>query len=235
MAEGEKVADRLAGIRGRVVDAARRAGRDPSSVTLLAVSKGQPVSAIREAYDAGQRDFGESYAQELAHKAIELADLADLSFHFIGRLQRNKARDVARVAVSVHAVDREALAIELSKRAVDASRQLSVYLEVNVSGEASKGGAAPDEVEALASQVEALPGLSLSGLMTIPPATDDPERARPVFAELRRLRDRLLPSHPRLAGLSMGMTSDFEVAIAEGATVVRVGTAIFGPRLERTP
>lgn len=235
MAGGEEVADRLATVRGRVDDAARRAGRAPSSVTLLAVSKAQPVSAIREAYASGQRDFGESYAQELARKATEVSDLADLRFHFIGQLQRNKARDVARVAVSVHAVDREALAIELSKRAVEASRTLSVYLEVNVSGEASKGGAPPHAIEALAARVEALPGLSLSGLMTIPPATEDPEQARPFFAELRRLRDRHLPAHPGLTGLSMGMTSDFEVAIAEGATVVRVGTAIFGPRPERAP
>jgi PLP dependent protein len=235
VSDSDSLADRLDGLRARIDAAARRAGRDPADVVLMAVSKGHPSAAIREAYAAGQRDFGESYAQELVVKAVELADLTDLRFHFIGGLQRNKARDVARLAASVHAVDRLSLAEELSRRASQADRSIRIYLEVNVSGERSKGGCPPHEVAALAARVAELPSLELRGLMTIPPADPDPEAARPFFAALRELRDGVGKTVPQVVELSMGMTSDFEVAIAEGASVVRIGTALFGPRPERAP
>jgi pyridoxal phosphate enzyme (YggS family) len=221
----EPVAGRLAAVRARIDAAARAAGRDPSSVTLVAVSKTQPAEAIRAAYAAGQRDFGENYAQELVAKHAALADLDGLRWHFIGALQRNKAKDVAPRAHVIEAVDRLELARELDKRAAAAGRTLEVLLEVNVGGEASKSGAAPADVPALVDAVRALPRLALRGLMTIPPEVDDPADARPYFAALRALAQ-----EHGLAELSMGMSHDFEAAIAEGATLVRVGTAIFGAR-----
>jgi hypothetical protein len=223
--EPESIAGRLAAVRARIDAAARAAGRDPSTVTLVAVSKTQPPEAIREAYAAGQRDFGENYAQEVVAKHAALADLEGLRLHFIGGLQRNKAKDVAPRAAMVQSVDREDLARELDKRAAAAGRTLEVLLEVNVGGEASKSGAAPADVPALVKAVRALPHLALRGLMTIPPEVDDPAEARPFFAALRELAK----AHG-LAALSMGMSHDFEAAIAEGATIVRVGTAIFGAR-----
>jgi pyridoxal phosphate enzyme (YggS family) len=206
-----------------------RAGLRPG-VTLVAVSKTQPAAAIRAAYAAGQRDFGENYAQEWRDKAAELADLHGLVWHFIGALQTNKARvllpaePAAPAASWVHTVDRLALAEELSKRAARRGGAVRVLLEVNVAGEASKSGCAPDEVPALAARVAGLPGLELRGLMCIPPAEGDP---RPHFAALRALRDRVDPALP---DLSMGMSGDYLAAVEEGATLVRVGTAIFGPR-----
>jgi PLP dependent protein len=205
------------------------------------VSKGQPASAIREAHAAGQRAFGENYVQELVRKASELADLEGIVWHAIGRLQRNKARDVARIAGVVHTVDRAELAEELDRRVASASaapsaaataapeRRLQVLVEVNVSGEESKGGCAPDELGAILDVIARSKHLDLRGLMTIPPDADDPESARPVFAALRALRDRH-GGAARLPDLSMGMSHDFAIAIAEGATLVRVGTAIFGRR-----
>ena len=193
---------------------------------LLAVSKTKPEAMIREAYAAGQRDFGENYVQELCAKAAALADLPDLRFHLIGPLQRNKAKQIVSVASLVHTVDRASLAEELSKRAAAAGKTLRVLLEVNVSGEASKAGCAPSEAPALAAAVRSSPGLALAGLMTIPPDTDDRELARPYFRSLRELRDAI----GDLPELSMGMSHDFEIAIEEGATIVRVGTAIFGSR-----
>jgi len=221
------IAERLTAVRERVAEAAARAGRSEGSVRLLAVSKTKPEALVREAYAAGQRDFGENYVQELTAKAIALADLADLRWHLIGPLQRNKAKLVAPIAALVHTVDRAALADELDRRAAAASRVLPVLLEVNVSGEASKAGCSPDDAGALADAVRALPHLRLAGLMTIPPDSDDREQARPFFAALRQLRDRLGAD---LSELSMGMSHDFEIAIEEGATIVRVGTAIFGAR-----
>ena len=218
------LADRLATVRARL-----RPG-----VTLVAVSKTQPSSAIREAYQAGQRDFGENYAQEWRDKASELADLPDLVWHFIGGLQTNKVKylvpaprpaAVAAPAVRwVHTVDRLALAEELSRRSAARGGTTRVLLEVNVGQEASKAGCAPGEVARLAEAVMRLPGLELRGLMCIPPAEDDP---RPHFARLRELRDALGLA---LADLSMGMSGDYPTAMEEGATLVRVGTAIFGAR-----
>jgi pyridoxal phosphate enzyme (YggS family) len=225
-AQHTTIAERLAEVRGRIAAAAARAGRPAESVTLLAVSKTKSEALIREAYAAGQRDFGENYVQELCEKAAALADLPGLRWHVIGPLQRNKVKQVVPVAALVHTVDRPALAEEIEKRAAAAGRVVPVLLEVNVGGEASKAGCPPAEAAALAAAVRALPHLSLRGLMTIPPDTEDREQARPFFAALRALRGNL----GDLPELSMGMSHDFEIAVAEGATIVRVGTAIFGSR-----
>lgn len=221
------IAAALAKTRQRIVEAARAAGRDPATVRLVAVSKTKPAAMIREAYAAGQRDFGENYAQELAEKAAALADLTELRWHFIGHLQSNKAKVVAPLAAVVHTVDSASLAAELAKRAARLARQLTVLVEVNVGGEAQKHGAPPAEVPALLDAIEAHPELALRGLMTVPPASHDAARA--AFAELARLRD----AHggaARLPELSMGMSDDLEIAVASGATIVRIGSAIFGAR-----
>jgi pyridoxal phosphate enzyme (YggS family) len=227
------VAERLAEVRKRLEQAAERARRDPGSITLVAVSKKHPALAIREAYAAGQRDFGENYAQELAAKRAELADLPELRWHFIGALQSNKARVVVPGTVLIHAVDRPSVAEALARRAQAAGVLCRALLEVNVGAEASKAGVPPGDVPALLTQCAAWSGLQVSGLMCIPPAVEDPEQARPFFRQLRNLRDGLQPRIPALTALSMGMTHDFEVAIEEGATHVRVGTAIFGARETR--
>jgi pyridoxal phosphate enzyme (YggS family) len=220
------LAARLLEVRGAVERAALRAGRDPRSVQLLAVSKAQPVQRIRAAYAAGQREFGESYAQELKAKAAELADLEALRWQFVGHLQSNKAKLVAPIVASVHTVDSEALGRELVKRAP--AGRMRALIEVNIGGESQKGGVAPEGTLELARALLAVPGLELTGLMCVPPAA---EPARPAFARLRQLRDSVAAAlgHP-LPELSMGMSGDFEEAIQEGATIVRVGTAIFGSR-----
>jgi hypothetical protein len=226
-----EIAERLAAVRARIDEEAAKAGR-AGAVRLIAVTKGKPAEAVRLAYEAGQRHFGENYAQELTQKAEALRDLPGLVWHFIGRLQRNKARQVAREVTAVHTVDRVELAVELGKRTAAHRPPLDVLVEVNVSGELSKGGCAPADLGALLDAVRAAPRLRAVGLMTVPPDVDDAEAARPTFAALRALRDEhggasVLPE------LSMGMTHDFPVAIAEGATFVRVGTAIFGARAPR--
>jgi hypothetical protein len=224
-----EIATRLAAVRRAIEEATVKAGRPAGSVRLLAVSKTKTPEAIRAAYAAGQREFGENYAQELAAKAEALRDLDGIEWHFIGRLQRNKAKQIAPIARMVHTVDRAELASELGKRAAAAGVKLRVLAEVNVGGEASKGGCAPEELGAVLAAIAAEPSLEAAGLMTIPPETEDPEGARPFFAKLAALRE----AHggaSKLPELSMGMTHDFPVAIAEGATIVRVGTAIFGAR-----
>ncbi len=226
---GDEIATRLTDVRRRLEEATAQAGRPAGSVQLLAVSKNKPPEAIRAAYAAGQRAFGENYAQELAQKAEALRDLPDIEWHFIGRLQRNKARQVVQAARTVHTVDRPELAAELGKRASAAGIRLRVLVEVNVSGEASKGGCPPEALGSVLAAIRAEPSLTAVGLMTIPPDTPDPEGARPFFAALRALRDRE-GGAAALPELSMGMTHDFPVAVAEGATIVRVGTAIFGAR-----
>jgi pyridoxal phosphate enzyme (YggS family) len=225
----EEIAARLSEVRRRIDEAAAKAGREAGTVILLAVSKTKPPEAIRAAYAAGQRDFGENYAQELAEKAGALRDLEGLRWHFIGRLQRNKAKQVVQAARTVHTVDRAELATELGKRAGAAGTAVRVLVEVNVSGEASKGGCAPEALGEVLAAVRAERSLEAVGLMTMPPVTEDPEGARPFFAALRALRDRH-GGAGALPELSMGMTHDYPVAIAEGATIVRVGTAIFGAR-----
>ncbi len=209
------VAERLALVRAGV----------PPGVTLVAVSKGHPAAAIREAHAAGQRHFGENYVQEWRDKAEALADLGDLAWHFVGSLQTNKVKYlVGRVAL-VHAVDRLDLAREISRRSVQAGAVTRVLVEVNVAAEPSKAGCPPAEVPALVAAARALPGLDLRGLMCIPPARGDP---RPHFGALREMRRQLA-----LADLSMGMSADYQAAIEEGSTIVRVGTAIFGERPAR--
>ncbi len=224
------VAERLAGVRERIARAAREAGRDPGAVKLVAVSKTKGADAVREAYEAGQRAFGENYAQELAAKSEALRDLAGLEWHFIGHLQTNKAKLVARHAHVVHTVDSTALVRELARRVEREGRvkPLPVLVEVSVGGEAQKAGAAPSDIEEVMRAVQAQPSLALRGLMTMPPA-DDLDAARRVFETLVSLRN-LHGGAAVLPELSMGMTGDLEVAIACGATMVRVGTAIFGPR-----
>jgi pyridoxal phosphate enzyme (YggS family) len=225
----DEIAQRLAEVRGRIERAARTAGRDPATVRLLAVSKTKPTQSVEAAYQAGAREFGENYAQELVDKQRALAHLSGISWHFIGRLQSNKARLVAPIAAMVHAVDSQKLATELARRAEVRSTPLEVLVEVNVGDETSKGGVAPSALEGLLVAIEKIPTLRLRGLMSIPPPTEDLEAARAFHRVLRGLRD----AHggvERLPELSMGMTADLEVAIAEGATIVRVGTAIFGER-----
>jgi PLP dependent protein len=214
------VAAGLAAVKARIGRAAARGGRDPASVRLIAVSKTKPVALVREALAAGQTLFGENYAQELREKSEALGP--GVEWHFIGALQTNKARLVVGRAALVHTCDRLALARELSKRAQAAGLSQRVLLEVNVGREPQKAGALPEDAAALLEQVRALPALRCDGLMCIPPATGDP---RPHFRALRELGEKL-----GLAELSMGMSADFEAAIEEGATLVRVGTAIFGER-----
>lgn len=222
------VAANLAAVRGRIAAACARAGREPGSVRLVAVSKTQPLELLREALAAGQLALGENYAQELREKSAALAD-ASVEWHFLGALQTNKARLVAGTAALIHTCDRLALAQELSKRAsrLGAGAVQRVLVEVNTGREPQKAGALPEDVPALVAAVAALPSLECAGLMCIPPMEEDP---RPHFRSLRELRDRL-----GLRELSMGMSADYEIAIEEGATLVRVGTAIFGERSRPKP
>lgn len=222
------VASALAAVRIRIDEAARAAGRDPTTVKLVAVSKTKPADAVREAYAAGQRAFGENYAQELAEKAVLLADLPGIEWHFIGHLQSNKAKIIAAHAHVVHTVDSVGLARELGRRAAAAKRTLPVLVEVNVSGEPQKHGAAPSEVADVLAAIADQSALQVRGMMTMPPADDD-AAARRAFETLVSLRN-LHGGPALLPELSMGMSSDLEIAIAAGATLVRVGTAIFGAR-----
>lgn len=236
MSEG--VTARLEAVRGRIARAARSAGRDPEAITLVGVSKRQPLKRVVAALMAGLSHLGENFAQEARDKRPALlAALAELGtaaphWHFIGQLQRNKARLVAPHFDLVESVDRENLAVELDRRAGEAGRTLDILLQVNLCGEAQKGGAAEEELPALLAATAALPHLRVTGLMGVPAASSDPEQARPAFARLRALRDALSSENEggTLRELSMGMSEDFDVAIEEGATIVRVGTAIFGPR-----
>ena len=212
-------------LRERIERACVRAGRDPGSVDLVAVSKAHPEAKIRAAYDAGLRVFGENYAQELDAKASALTDLRDIRWRFIGHLQRNKIKLIERARATVDTVDTARLADALSARAEAHHRVVEVMLQVNVGGESQKSGCTPEEVPVLVDAVRALPNLELRGLMTVAPHLDDPDATRPFFAKLRKLAEA-----QGLTELSMGMTHDLEAAVAEGATMLRVGTAIFGPR-----
>ena len=223
------LAARLAEVHARIERAAYEAGRVPGDVKLIAVSKTKPAEAIREAYASGQRAFGENYAQELATKAEALADLIDLEWHFIGHLQTNKAKIVARFAHVVHTIDSAALVRELGKRAArDRSSPLEVLIEVNVGREPQKAGATPSEIDEVMAAVRAQPSLALRGLMTMPPA-GDPVATRKTFETLLLLRN-LHGGAATLPELSMGMSEDLELAVACGASYVRVGRAIFGER-----
>ena len=223
-----EVTARLCEVKQRLARAELAAARDPGSVTLVAVSKNKTADAIREAYAAGQRAFGESYAQELAEKASLLQDLPDVAWHFIGHLQSNKAKLIVRCARMMHTVDSAALARELGRRVTMAGAPpLAVLIEVNVGGEAAKFGVSPGELGEVMLAVQREPGLLLRGLMTVPPG-GDLTTSRRVFETLATLRQ--LHGEGALPELSMGMSSDLEAAVACGATMVRVGTAIFGER-----
>ncbi len=219
----------LQAVRGRIDAAARAAGRDPAGIALLAVSKTWPADCVRAAASAGQRAFGENYVQEGCAKAVGLAALG-LEWHFIGPLQSNKTRPVAEAFAWVHSVDRLKIAERLSAQRPPGKPPLNVCLQVNVSGEATKSGCAPADAPALAHAVAALPNLRLRGLMCIPEPTNDVAGQHAAFRTLRDLCERLRQEGLPLDTLSMGMSHDLEAAIAEGATLVRVGTAIFGER-----
>ena len=225
----QNLAENLASVRRRIGDAARAAGRDPGAITLIGVSKTQPASAVRAALDAGLVDLGENYVQEAMAKRREVDD-PRACWHFIGALQGNKTREVAENFHWAHTVDREKIARRLSGQRPHHAPALQVCLQVRLGGEDTKSGVEPAGLAALAGQVAGLPRLRLRGLMCIPPPEADPARQRHWFALLRGLRDELNASGHALDVLSMGMSGDFELAIAEGATHVRVGTAIFGPR-----
>ncbi len=230
------IAENIAAVRDRIAAAAARANRDPAGIKLLAVSKTVPAPLIREAYEAGQRIFGENYAQELRDKARELADL-DIEWHFIGHLQRNKAKYAVQPNAVIETLDSielaEELVRQLKRRAVGSDIPLPCLMEVNIGDETSKSGVRPEEVSELAIRIAALSRLDLRGLMVIPPFDPDPEKSRPYFRKLRHTLEELnkaLSSIRPLADLSMGMSHDLEVAVEEGATILRVGTAIFGDR-----
>lgn len=227
-----EIADNLQSVQERIACAAERVGRDPQDVSLVAVTKTRTQDEILAAVEAGAIDLGENYAQEMVEKAEALADRS-VRWHAIGHLQTNKVRQIAGFISLIHSVDSLRLGREIAGRAEQAERELPFLLQVNVSGEDSKFGVGEDEAFALASELEKLEHSRLVGLMTMPPWCEDPEQNRPYFVRLRRLAERLVESGidaGSMRHLSMGMTCDFEVAVEEGATVVRVGSAIFGPR-----
>jgi pyridoxal phosphate enzyme (YggS family) len=222
-------------IQDRISQAAARAGRSPNSVTLMAVSKVVEPERIRQVYEAGIRVFGENRVQERADKASALADLKEAEWHLIGHLQTNKAKKAVELFQAVDSVDSLRLAEKLNQAAEQGNKALPVLIEINVGGEESKSGVAPDsqELEELLQGIQKLQNLQVRGLMTIPPYTENPQDGRPYFRKLRELRDAIASRKlPRIQMdvLSMGMSHDFEVAIEEGSTCVRVGTAIFGER-----
>jgi pyridoxal phosphate enzyme (YggS family) len=229
----QNLALRVGEVRNRIATAANAAGRSVDCITLLAVSKAQPAELVRAVAEAGVRNIGESYLQEALGKLETLRDV-ELTWHFIGRLQANKTRPVAEHFAWVHAVDRLKIAQRLSEQRPYYAPPLNVCLQINVAGESTKGGVSPGELPALATAVAALPRLKLRGLMCIPPEEDDPSRQRAWFARVREQLEALerLGIGP-LDTLSMGMSGDFEAAILEGATIVRVGTALFGQRPAR--
>ena len=218
------IRERLEQVYERLSEAARRAGRPREEITLVAVSKIKPASDILAAYDAGQRHFGESYVQEFEAKSRDLPDVPGAVFHMIGKLQSNKTKPASALFDVIQTVH----GIKLARRLNDGGKPLDVFLEVKLSDEAAKSGLSEDELSAVKEFVESCDSLKLRGLMGMPPWSEDPERSRPYFQRLRRLAER-----HALAELSMGMSHDLEVAIEEGATLVRVGTAIFGKRIRR--
>jgi len=226
------IADRLTGIRERIAAAARSTGRDPSSIRLVAVSKTFPIDAIREAYAAGHRDFGENRVQEALQKIASATDL-EIRWHLLGHLQLNKARKAGPVFAAIHSVDSIELLQKVDAAATESGRTPELLIQVDLARESTKFGASPDAVPRLLDAATACRAARVTGLMTLPPVPDSPEDARPWFRQLSDLRDGWLASGvpaAMLGELSMGMSGDFEVAIQEGSTMVRVGTAIFGSR-----
>lgn len=228
------ITSRLMSVRAQIAGAAQRAGRDPQAITLVAVSKTKPMAAIQAAYDAGQRDFGENRLDELWEKVDQAhaLGLTDIRWHMIGTIQSRKTAQAIGPFALIHSVDREKIANYLSRDALAANNVMNILLEVNASGESTKHGFTPDEVVQLAPTLLRLPGIRIQGLMTMAPHAENPEATRPVFRALRQLRDQLTAAHGSeyWPQLSMGMTNDFEIAIEEGATLVRIGSAIFGER-----
>ena len=223
------IADNLQAVQARISNAAAAVGRSPESVRLLAVSKTWPLACVLDAAEAGQRAFGENYVQEGIDKIAAVSG-RNLEWHFIGPLQSNKTKPVAEHFDWVHSINRLKIAERLSAQRPAYLAPLQVCVQINVSGEASKSGCAPDEALALCRAVAALPGLQLRGLMAIPEPTDDPQAQRIPFRKLRELREQICAAGLPLDTLSMGMSHDLEAAVAEGATIVRIGTAIFGER-----
>jgi pyridoxal phosphate enzyme (YggS family) len=227
-----EVGENVERVRERIAAACRRAGRDFEDVRLVAVSKTMPPELIRQAYEAGLRDFGENRVQEAAGKRPELSDLT-VTWHLVGHLQTNKAKPARELFHWIHSVDSLRLAQKLDQAAACTGERLPILLEVNLAGEATKSGVREEEVVGLVGQVGGLGTIEVRGLMVIPPFFDDPEKARPFFRRLRELAQsiqaRNLPN-VSMQELSMGMSNDFEVAIEEGSSIVRVGTAIFGQR-----
>lgn len=232
-AQAMEIANRLEAVRAEIRLAEQRWNRAPGSVSLLAVSKRHSVAAIEAAIAAGQKAFGENYLQEAEEKRQALAD-PDIEWHFIGPLQSNKTRAVAEGFSWVHAIDRLKIAQRLSAQRPNDLAPLNCCIQVNVSGEASKSGVAPEAATALAHEVAALPGLRLRGLMTLPEAVVEFAAQRQAFRQLAEIQAELIQQGLNLDTLSMGMTNDLEAAIAEGATLVRIGTAVFGKRPEKT-
>lgn len=234
------ISKNIATVRERIIIAAQRGGRSPSDIALMAVSKTQTEERIREAYNAGQRRFGENRVQEFAAKAASLRDLGFAEWHMIGHLQTNKSAKAAELFGSVDSVDSLKLAEKLDAAGRNLGKKLDVLIEINVGGEFAKSGLAPGSpgLEELLAAAQSLEALAFRGLMTVPPFTDSPEGARPYFRKLRELRDAIAARNlPAIAmeQLSMGMSHDFEVAIEEGSTCIRIGTAIFGERLQPYP
>jgi hypothetical protein len=225
------IAENIARLNEEIAAACQRAGRKPSEVALMAVSKVHPVEVILEAYAAGHRLFGENRVQEFEQKSPSLTTLHDASFHLIGPLQSNKTTKAAELFDAIDAVDALKIAQRLDAAAAARNKRLPLLIEVKLSHEESKHGIAPEDLPALLDAVRDLGSVEVTGLMTVPPWSEDAETARPYFRELRRLRDEAVKTHPKLTQLSMGMSNDFHVAIEEGSTCVRVGTAIFGKRV----
>jgi hypothetical protein len=229
------IADNIARIKEQISQTAQRAGRDPDSIVLMAVTKTVEPERIRQAYNAGARIFGENRVQEFSEKATALQDLPDAEWHLIGHLQTNKAKRAVELFHGLDSVDSLRLAQKLNQAAQQEGKRLPVLIEINVGGEENKHGLAADspDLQELLHEIQKLEHLQVRGLMTIPPYTEDPQRARPYFRKLRDLRDSIAARRlPRIEMnvLSMGMSHDFEVAVEEGSTCVRVGTAIFGDR-----
>ena len=226
------ISDNLRRIGQRIQQTAASCGRSADEITLVVVSKTQSVERVRSAYNAGAGHIGENYIQE-AREKLDLLSPLPINWHFIGHLQSNKAKYAVRMFDLIHTVDSEKLAVELNRQAEKIGKCQKVLIQVNISGENTKSGIAPKQVRELVMCAHQLPNLDVRGLMTIPPYYNDPERSRPIFAALAQLRadiGKYLPDANQFNELSMGMTGDFEVAIKEGATIVRIGSAIFGER-----
>jgi PLP dependent protein len=236
VSDSSAIQARLADVRARIARAADRAGRDPASITLVAVSKTFPADAVRAAVDAGQRDFGENKVQEALEKMDQTSDLP-IRWHLIGHLQSNKAKKTGRFDV-IHSIDSPSLIARVDDAAVTAGRRIELLVQADLAGEATKHGASEPELATIFEAGREVRAVSITGLMLLPPNVDDADQARPYFRELRAVRDRLLAAgvdNSLLRHLSMGMSHDFEVAVEEGSTMVRVGTAIFGGRSYARP